>query len=95
MTAIENSPAPQNDEAGEDGFDGFTPRRPAKTVIVGSTGRMYYATSEGVASYMLHMAFKLTCYALMPILAIAVFDVWQSRYAYNEGMRHRYIGGSI
>ena len=48
---------------------------------------MYYATSEGVASYMLHMAFKLTCYALMPILAIAVFDVWQSRYAYNEGMK--------
>ena len=40
MTAFENSPAPQNDAAGEDGFDGFTPRRPAKTVIVGSTGRM-------------------------------------------------------
>lgn len=36
---------------------------------------------------MLHMAFKLTCYALIPILAIAIFDVWQSRYAYNEGMK--------
>ena len=48
---------------------------------------MYYANPEGVAAYMLQMAFKLTCYALMPILAIAVFDVWQSRFAYNEGMK--------
>lgn len=40
MTGIENSPAPQGDDSGEDGFDDFTPRRPAKTVIVGSTGRM-------------------------------------------------------
>jgi len=48
---------------------------------------MYYASTEGVATYMLHMAFKLVCYALMPIMAIAVFDVWQSRFAYNEGMK--------
>lgn len=25
--------------------------------------------------------------ALLPIIAIAIFDVWQSRYAYNEGMK--------
>ncbi|MBQ9453363.1 MAG: flagellar biosynthesis protein FlhB [Desulfovibrio sp.] len=48
---------------------------------------MYYATTEGVAIYMLQMAFRLVSYALMPLLAIAVFDVWQSRYAYNEGMK--------
>ena len=48
---------------------------------------MYYASTEGVAAYMLHMAFKLVCYALMPIIAIAIFDVWQSRFAYNEGMK--------
>ena len=48
---------------------------------------MYYASTEGVATYMLQMAFKLTCYALLPIIAIAIFDVWQSRYAYNEGMK--------
>ncbi len=48
---------------------------------------MYYATTEGVAMYMLQMAFKLVSYALLPLLAIAVFDVWQSRYAYNEGMK--------
>ena len=35
-------PAAQNDgeSAAEDGFDGFSPRKPVKTVIVGSTGRM-------------------------------------------------------
>ena len=48
---------------------------------------MYHATTEGTAVYMLRMAFKLASYALLPIVAIAVFDVWQSRYAYNEGMK--------
>ncbi len=48
---------------------------------------MYYATTEGVAAYMLQMAFKLASYALLPILAIAAFDVWQTRFAYREGMK--------
>ena len=48
---------------------------------------MYYATTEGVAAYMLQAGFRLVCYALMPLLAIAAFDVWQSRYAYKEGMK--------
>lgn len=48
---------------------------------------MYDATAEGVASYMLSMAFKLLCFALLPIAVITAFDVWQSRYAYKEGMK--------
>lgn len=48
---------------------------------------MYYATTEGVASYMLEMAFKLACYAILPVLAITAFDVWQTRFAYKEGMK--------
>ncbi len=48
---------------------------------------MHYATTEGVAVYMLQMAFKLASYALIPILIIAIFDVWQSRYAYKENMK--------
>ena len=48
---------------------------------------MYYATTEGVAGYMLDMAFKLACYALVPIIAITAFDVWQTRFAYKEGMK--------
>ena len=44
-------PAAQNggESAAEDGFDGFTgfcPRNPVKTVIVGSTGRMKMTKSE-------------------------------------------------
>lgn len=48
---------------------------------------MYYATTEGVAAYMLQMAFRLAAYALLPILAITAFDVWQTRFAYKEGMK--------
>ena len=48
---------------------------------------MYYSTTEGVAIYMLKMASKLASYALIPILIIAAFDVWQSRYAYKENMK--------
>lgn len=48
---------------------------------------MFDATAEGVASYMLDMALKLVTWALMPILAIAAFDVWQSRFSYKENMK--------
>ena len=48
---------------------------------------MFDATAEGVATYMLNMAFRLVCFALIPILCITAFDVWQSRYAYKEGMK--------
>lgn len=48
---------------------------------------MYYATAEGLASYMLEMGLRLAYYALIPILGITAFDVWQSRYAYKEGMK--------
>ena len=48
---------------------------------------MYNATAEGVASYMLNMAFTLASYAMLPILAITAFDIWQSRFAYRENMK--------
>lgn len=48
---------------------------------------MFDATAEGVAAYMLQMAMQLASFALLPIIAITIFDVWQSRYAYNEGMK--------
>ena len=48
---------------------------------------MYYATPDGIAGYMLEMAMKLAIWALGPILVIAAFDVWQSRYAYKENMK--------
>ncbi|MDR2574217.1 MAG: flagellar biosynthesis protein FlhB [Desulfovibrio sp.] len=48
---------------------------------------MYYASAEGVGIYMLETALRLTLFALLPIVAIAVFDVWQSRYAYSESIK--------
>lgn len=48
---------------------------------------MYFETPEGIAAYMLHLAFRLVKYALFPVLIIAAFDVWQSRYAYKESMK--------
>lgn len=48
---------------------------------------MYYATPEGVASYMLGMARKILFYTAIPLLCITIFDVWQTRYSYNENMK--------
>ena len=48
---------------------------------------MYYANAEGVASYMLTTSFWMVAYTLIPIFAIAAFDLWQSRYAYEESIK--------
>ena len=48
---------------------------------------MYYTNAEGVASYMLNMGFWMVAYTLIPIFAVAAFDLWQSRYAYEEGLK--------
>jgi flagellar biosynthetic protein FlhB len=48
---------------------------------------MYYANAEGVASYMLTTGFWMTAYTLIPIFAVAAFDLWQTRYAYEEGIK--------
>ncbi len=46
---------------------------------------MFYEDAAGVVRYMLDTGFTLVYYTLIPMGAIAGFDVWQSRYAYNEG----------
>ena len=48
---------------------------------------LYYETPEAIARYMLELGFELAKYALFPIICIAAFDVWQSRYAYKESMK--------
>ncbi|MBQ7456260.1 MAG: flagellar biosynthesis protein FlhB [Desulfovibrio sp.] len=48
---------------------------------------LYYETPEQIATYMLELGFLLAKWALLPIIAIAAFDVWQSRYAYNESIK--------
>ena len=48
---------------------------------------MYYTNAEGVASYMLTTGFWMVAYTLVPIFAVAAFDLWQTRYAYEEGIK--------
>ena len=48
---------------------------------------MYYANAEGVASYMLLTGFWMVVHTLVPLFAVAAFDLWQSRYAYEEGIK--------
>lgn len=48
---------------------------------------LYYATPEGVAGYMLEMARLILFYTAIPLLCITIFDVWQTRYAYEESMK--------
>jgi flagellar biosynthetic protein FlhB len=48
---------------------------------------MYFTNAEGVASYMLTTSFWMVVYTLIPIFAVAAFDLWQTRYAYEEGMK--------
>jgi len=48
---------------------------------------MYHANAEGLASYMLTTGFWMTAYTLIPIFAVAAFDLWQSRYAYEENIK--------
>ena len=48
---------------------------------------MDYATPEGVATFMLDMARRILFYTAIPLLAITVFDVWQTRYSYSENMK--------
>ncbi len=46
---------------------------------------MFYEDAAGVVRYMLDSGFTMVYYTLIPMGAIAGFDVWQSRFAYNEG----------
>jgi flagellar biosynthetic protein FlhB len=48
---------------------------------------LFFASPEGVATYMLQGGLRLAAFSMMPLMAIAAFDVWQSRYAYNEGIK--------
>jgi flagellar biosynthetic protein FlhB len=48
---------------------------------------MYFTNAEGVASYMLTTSFWMVAYTLIPIFAVAAFDLWQTRYAYEEGIK--------
>lgn len=40
----------------------------------------------GITSYMLYVSYKMICYALVPMLLIAIADLWWTRYRYNDNL---------
>ncbi len=48
---------------------------------------MFHEDVNVVIAYMLNTGFSMVYYTLIPMGAIAVFDIWQSRYSYYEGLK--------
>ncbi len=48
---------------------------------------MFHEDASAVIRYMLSTGFDMVYYTLIPMGCIAAFDVWQSRFAYYEGLK--------
>ncbi len=48
---------------------------------------MFHEDAAGVMRYMLDTGFHMVYYTLIPMCAIAAFDIWQSRFQYYEGLK--------
>ena len=48
---------------------------------------LYYQSIDGLAAFMLSTGFTLVLYTLAPMLAIAILDVWYTRWDYEENLK--------
>jgi len=48
---------------------------------------LFHATTEGIIGYLLTMGYKMTCYALVTMMIIAVADLWYSRWDFEENIK--------
>ncbi len=48
---------------------------------------MFHEDAAGVMRYMLDSGFNMVYYTLIPMCAIATFDIWQSRFQYYENLK--------
>ena len=48
---------------------------------------LYYTDAAGLAAYILSTGYKMVLYALVPMIAIAVFDFFYSRWQYSENLK--------
>jgi len=48
---------------------------------------LFYMIVEGLISYMLHISAKMTAYALVPMLVIAIADLIYTRWEYEEQLK--------
>ncbi len=48
---------------------------------------LYHLDARGLGAYMLYHGFWLVLYSLIPMCAIALFDLWYTRYSYEENLK--------
>jgi flagellar biosynthetic protein FlhB len=47
---------------------------------------LFHQNVLGISSYMLLVAYKMICYALVPMLLIAIADLWYTRWRYDDNL---------
>lgn len=47
---------------------------------------LFHQNVLGITSYMLLVAYKMICYALVPMILIAIADLWYTRWRYDDNL---------
>ncbi|MDR3641348.1 MAG: flagellar type III secretion system protein FlhB [Humidesulfovibrio sp.] len=47
---------------------------------------LFHQNVLGITSYMLLIAYKMVCYALVPMILIAIADLWYTRFRYDDNL---------
>ena len=48
---------------------------------------LFHSNVEGIISFLLATGYKMVCYALIPMIIIAVIDLWYQRWNYEEQIK--------
>ena len=48
---------------------------------------LFYSTPEALGIYVLSSGYKMVCYALVPMLLIAIADLWYTRWKYEDDIK--------
>lgn len=48
---------------------------------------LFYQTPDAIAAYLLSTGFKVVLYALVPMILIAVIDLWYTRWSYEDNLK--------
>jgi flagellar biosynthetic protein FlhB len=47
---------------------------------------LFHQNVMGITTYMLLVSYKMVCYALVPMILIAIADLWWTRYRYDDNL---------
>lgn len=48
---------------------------------------LFHSNAHGIAAYILTVGYKMVCYALIPMMIIALIDLWYQRWNYEEQIK--------